>query len=278
MGTITHTAADLHAELCVQSAEQFRITANVPEGRVAIETRMFGTALALVAMVAAAHPCKSRPIIEAGKDGTWTFFDYTALTDERRAEFQSDGSEKEADMAAVPKIYSQKSNAQRAALAGGFKTGEFELYETKGGWAFRLVGKAAKTVPAQSKRAAAVAVAAAEPVKAKAEAKPKKAAKPAKAAKPPKAAKQPKPAKVAKAKPEKPAKAAGEPRANSKQAELIAMLQRPNGASIAEAAEKFGWEQHTVRGAIAGALKKKLGLPVQSAKEEGRGTVYRLAA
>ncbi len=39
----------------------------------------------------------------------------------------------------------------------------------------------------------------------------------------------------------------------------------------------FGWQAHTVRGAIAGALKKKLGLEVTSEKTAGRGRVYRLA-
>ena len=66
-------------------------------------------------------------------------------------------------------------------------------------------------------------------------------------------------------------------RADSKQAKLIEMLKRPNGATIDEIAKKFEWQPHTVRGAIAGALKKKLGLDVQSDKIEGRGRVYRIA-
>ena len=36
------------------------------------------------------------------------------------------------------------------------------------------------------------------------------------------------------------------------------------------------WQSHTVRGAMAGALKKKLGLEVTSEKVEGRGRVYAL--
>jgi Protein of unknown function (DUF3489) len=39
-----------------------------------------------------------------------------------------------------------------------------------------------------------------------------------------------------------------------------------------------GWQPHSVRGAISGALKKKLGLAVASDKVEGRGRVYRIAA
>jgi len=38
------------------------------------------------------------------------------------------------------------------------------------------------------------------------------------------------------------------------------------------------WQAHTVRGTIAGALKNKLGLDVQSEKDERRGRVYRIAA
>ncbi len=66
-------------------------------------------------------------------------------------------------------------------------------------------------------------------------------------------------------------------RANSKQAQLIEMLKRPDGATIDEIVKKFDWQAHTVRGALAGALKKKLGLNVQSEKVEGRGRAYRIA-
>ena len=64
-------------------------------------------------------------------------------------------------------------------------------------------------------------------------------------------------------------------RQGTKQAMLIAMLQRPEGAAIAEIVAATGWQAHTVRGAISGALKKKLGLPITAEKSEGRGTVYR---
>ena len=67
-------------------------------------------------------------------------------------------------------------------------------------------------------------------------------------------------------------------RADSKQAKLVEMLKRTEGASIDEIAKAFEWQPHTVRGAIAGALKKKLGLDVTSEKVEGRGRVYRVAA
>jgi DNA-binding MarR family transcriptional regulator len=71
---------------------------------------------------------------------------------------------------------------------------------------------------------------------------------------------------------------ATEPREGSKQAQLIAMLRRAKGATIDEIAEALSWQPHTVRGAIAGALKKKLGLEVTSEKVQARGRVYRLGA
>jgi hypothetical protein len=67
------------------------------------------------------------------------------------------------------------------------------------------------------------------------------------------------------------------PRAGTKQAALIAMLRASDGATIEEITAATGWQAHTVRGAIAGALKKKLGLDVTSEKVEGRGRVYRIA-
>jgi hypothetical protein len=67
------------------------------------------------------------------------------------------------------------------------------------------------------------------------------------------------------------------PRAGTKQAALIAMLRAPDGATIEEIMAATDWQSHTVRGAMAGALKQKLGLEVTSEKVEGRGRVYRLA-
>ena len=65
-------------------------------------------------------------------------------------------------------------------------------------------------------------------------------------------------------------------REGTKQATLIAMLERPEGATIAEIMETTAWQPHSVRGFIAGALKKKLGLNVTSEKVDGRGRIYRL--
>ncbi len=66
-----------------------------------------------------------------------------------------------------------------------------------------------------------------------------------------------------------------QPTRASKQAEVIALLRRPEGATIDEVRAATGWQPHTVRGMFSGALKKKLGLAVIPTKEE-RGRVYRV--
>ena len=63
----------------------------------------------------------------------------------------------------------------------------------------------------------------------------------------------------------------------TKQQIMIDMLSRPEGATIEELIEATGWLSHTCRGAISGALKKKLGLTITSEKEDQRGRVYRLS-
>ena len=67
-------------------------------------------------------------------------------------------------------------------------------------------------------------------------------------------------------------------RAGTKQAEIIALIQRPEGASIAEIVEATGWLAHSARGLISGGLKKKLNLKITAEKVAGRGTVYKLEA
>jgi len=67
-------------------------------------------------------------------------------------------------------------------------------------------------------------------------------------------------------------------RADSKQALVIGLLQRPEGATIVQIMEATGWQQHTVRGTLAGTLKKRLGLTINSSKETGGQRVYRIAA
>ena len=65
-------------------------------------------------------------------------------------------------------------------------------------------------------------------------------------------------------------------RAGTKQALVIDMLKRPEGATIDQLCEATRWASHTARGMLAGALKKKLGLAITSDKPEGQDRVYRI--
>lgn len=82
--------------------------------------------------------------------------------------------------------------------------------------------------------------------------------------------------KAAKA-PKKAAKApeSAGPREGSKTAQVVAMLQRKNGATLAEVMEKMGWQKHTVRGFMAGAMKKA-GYTVESFKSQKGERTYRI--
>ena len=65
-------------------------------------------------------------------------------------------------------------------------------------------------------------------------------------------------------------------REGTKQAVLIELLSRAEGATLPQMTEATGWQAHTVRGAMAGALKKKLGLEISSEKQTGTDRVYRI--
>ena len=65
------------------------------------------------------------------------------------------------------------------------------------------------------------------------------------------------------------------PREGSKTALVVAMLQRKNGAALVEIMDKMGWQKHTVRGFMAGAMKKA-GYTVESFKPEGGERTYRI--
>ena len=64
-------------------------------------------------------------------------------------------------------------------------------------------------------------------------------------------------------------------RARSKQAAVVALLNRPQGVTIAALIAATGWQSHSVRGFLAGVVRKKLGLTVQSDKPDGE-RVYRV--
>ena len=61
----------------------------------------------------------------------------------------------------------------------------------------------------------------------------------------------------------------------SKKDAIIAMLQRPNGATLAELMTTTGWQAHSVRGFISGTLRKKLGIAVTTEKTP-EGQTYRI--
>src|ERR1017187_7578596 len=66
------------------------------------------------------------------------------------------------------------------------------------------------------------------------------------------------------------------PRVGTKTAQVVAMLQRKNGATLAEIVEKMDWQRHTVRGLMAGALKKA-GYTIESFKSAKGERGYRIS-
>jgi Protein of unknown function (DUF3489) len=68
-----------------------------------------------------------------------------------------------------------------------------------------------------------------------------------------------------------------QPRADSKQARVLALLRGANGATIATVMRTTGWQPHTVRGFFAAVVRKKLRLRLESEKSDGE-RVYRIVA
>jgi hypothetical protein len=64
----------------------------------------------------------------------------------------------------------------------------------------------------------------------------------------------------------------------TKHGRFLTLLSQPDGASIAEMMQATGWQQHSVRGFLAGTVKKKLGLDLTSSKANGEPRRYRIVA
>ena len=72
-------------------------------------------------------------------------------------------------------------------------------------------------------------------------------------------------------------KQAGVPREFSKKAIVLDLLRRPKGATMAEIAKATDWQNHSIRGFISGNLTKKMGLKVESTKNDAGERTYKVA-
>lgn len=72
--------------------------------------------------------------------------------------------------------------------------------------------------------------------------------------------------------------AAPQAREGSKKAIVLDLLKRPEGATLVDVMATTGWQAHSVRGFISGALGKKMGLTVESFKTENGARAFRIAA
>jgi hypothetical protein len=69
-----------------------------------------------------------------------------------------------------------------------------------------------------------------------------------------------------------------QPAPGTKLATILDLLRQDRGATLDEIIAATNWQAHSIRGAISGSIKKKLGLPVETVLVDGRGRVYRLAS
>ena len=69
-----------------------------------------------------------------------------------------------------------------------------------------------------------------------------------------------------------------EPRLATKQDRVLSLLRRPEGATVAAIVKATGWQQHSVRGFLAGVVRKKLNLALQSAKSDDERTYWTVPA
>jgi hypothetical protein len=141
--------------------------------------------------------------------------------------------------------YTIMKNATKKTTKPAAEQPEAELGNPQG---VTLVGAGTTKATIKAKKPAAKKPAA------KAKAKAKKATKPAAAA--------------AKAKPAA--------KANNKKAQVIAMMSRAQGASLAEIMKATDWQRHTVRGFMS-ILGSKGGLKIESTNDEKNGRTYRVA-
>ena len=73
-------------------------------------------------------------------------------------------------------------------------------------------------------------------------------------------------------------KAPASARRGTKTAKILALLRRPAGASLPELRKATGWQAHSVRGFLSGAIKKKMGLRIDSVSREDGERAYRVAS
>jgi hypothetical protein len=79
-------------------------------------------------------------------------------------------------------------------------------------------------------------------------------------------------------KPKAPTKPSAAVRRGTKTAKILALLRRPTGASLPELRKATGWQPHSVRGFLSGAVKKKMGLHIDSVARDDGDRAYRVAS